>query len=181
MRAYELKSLRSREALDVVKAIMSEPTFEVHGITGGYSGPGVKTVVPFRAEAKISTRLVPNMDGDKIFQLVRNFVKERNPDVKVNKQASAAPYLGQFEGPYADAAREAMRFAFGKTPAFTREGGTIGACVYMQKYLKVPINFLGLSLPEHGYHAPNENYDWQQTSGGIKMFVRYFDEISRFK
>jgi acetylornithine deacetylase/succinyl-diaminopimelate desuccinylase-like protein len=119
------------------------------------------------------------MDGEKIFRLIRDFVKERNPDVKVNYQASAPPYLGQFEGPYANAAREAMRHAFGKTPAFTREGGTIGSCVSMEKYLKAPIIFLGLSLPEHGYHAPNENYDWQQTSGGIKMFVSYFDEISR--
>ena len=72
-----------------------------------------------------------------------------------------------------------MHFAFGKYPAFTREGGTIGACVSMQKYLKAPLIFLGLSLPEHGYHEPNENYDWQQTSGGVKMFVRYFDEISK--
>ncbi|MEW6733409.1 MAG: M20/M25/M40 family metallo-hydrolase [Acidobacteriota bacterium] len=180
MNAHGLKKLRSTDATDVVKAIMSEPTFEIHGITGGYNGPGVKTIVPYRAEAKISVRLVPDMDGNKIFRLVRDFVKERNPDIKVNFLASAPPYLGQFEGSYADAAREAMRFAFGKTPAFTREGGSIGACVSMQNYLKVPITFLGLSLPEHGYHAPNENYDWQQASGGIKMFVHYFDKISRF-
>lgn len=179
MKAHELKRMRSTDPATVVKAIMSEPTFEVHGITGGYSGPGVKTIVPHRAEAKISVRLVPDMNGDKIFRLIRDFAKERNPDVKVNYQASALPYLGEFEGAYADAARAAMRYAFGKVPAFTREGGTIGACVSMQKYLKAPITFLGLSLPEHGYHAPNENYDWQQTSGGIKMFVRYFDEISR--
>lgn len=181
MKAHELKSLRSNEAADVIKAVMSEPTFEIHGITGGYSGPGVKTVVPYHAEAKVSVRLVPDMDGKRIFNLIRDFVKERNPSVKVNYQASAAPYLGEFEGEYADAAREAMRYAFGQTPAFTREGGTIGACVSMQKYLKVPIIFLGLSLPEHGYHAPNENFDWQQTSGGIKMFVRYFDAISRLE
>ena len=72
-----------------------------------------------------------------------------------------------------------MKFGFGREPAFTREGGSIGAVVTMQKYLKAPITFLGLSLPEHGYHAKNENYDWEQTSGGIKMFVKYFDEISR--
>lgn len=181
MKVYGLKSLRSEKPLDVLKAIMSMPTFEVHGITGGYSGVGVKTIIPHHAEAKISIRLVPDMDGKKVFELVKDFVKKCNPDVEVNFQASASPYLGHFDGPYADAAREAMKFAFGKEPAFTREGGTIGACVSMQKYLKAPLIFLGLSLPEHGYHEPNENYDWQQASGGIKMFVRYFDELSKIK
>jgi acetylornithine deacetylase/succinyl-diaminopimelate desuccinylase-like protein len=74
-----------------------------------------------------------------------------------------------------------MKFAFGREPAFTREGGSIGAVVTMQKHLKTPITFLGLSLPEHGYHAKNENYDWGQTAGGVKMFVKYFEEISRLR
>jgi acetylornithine deacetylase/succinyl-diaminopimelate desuccinylase-like protein len=72
-----------------------------------------------------------------------------------------------------------MRTAFGKEPAFVREGGSIGAVVTMKKYLKAPIVFLGLSLPEHGYHAPNENFDWEQASGGMKMFARYFDTLAR--
>ncbi|KAF0235937.1 MAG: putative peptidase M20 [bacterium] len=181
IKVYGFNSLRFDNAVSVLEAIMSRPTFEVHGITGGYSGVGVKTIVPHQAQAKISMRLVPNMDGKKIFELIKNFVEKRNPDIKVNFLSSAPPYLGYFDGPFANAAREAMRFAFGKDPAFTREGGTIGACVSMQKYLKAPLIFLGLSLPEHGYHEPNENYDWQQASGGIKMFVRYFDEISRLK
>lgn len=74
-----------------------------------------------------------------------------------------------------------MKFAFGKEPAFTREGGSIRAVVTMEKYLKIPLMLLGLSLPEQGYHAPNENDDWQQASGGIKMFVRYFAEIAELK
>jgi acetylornithine deacetylase/succinyl-diaminopimelate desuccinylase-like protein len=74
-----------------------------------------------------------------------------------------------------------MRFAFGKKPAFVREGGSIGAVVTMQKHLKVPIVFLGLSLPEHGYHAPNENYDWEQASGGVKMFEKYFEILAARK
>ncbi|MBI4468255.1 MAG: M20/M25/M40 family metallo-hydrolase [Acidobacteria bacterium] len=181
MKAHELKSVRVKDAKRILKAVMSEPTFEVHGITGGYSGPGVKTIVPFRAEAKISMRMVPRMDPAKIVRLVRDFVRKRNPDVKVNTYGTLKPYLGQFSGPYADAGRLAMRFAFGKDPAFTREGGSIGAVVTMQKYLRVPITFLGLSLPEHGYHAINENFDWCQASGGIKMFVKYFSEIAKLK
>ena len=74
---------------------------------------------------------------------------------------------------------QAVQFAFRRTPAFVREGASIGAVVTMQKILKAPITIMGLSLPEHGYHAPNEYYDWGQASGGVKMFARYFEEISR--
>lgn len=183
MKAHELKSIRAnlKSEADVLKAFMALPTFEVHGITGGYNGPGVKTIVPYRAEAKISTRLVNNQRPAKIAKLVKDFVKELNPDVKVEAIQSLEPFLGDFTGPYADAARTAMKFAYSKDPAFTREGGSIGAVVTMQKHLRVPITFLGLSLPEHGYHAKNENYDWGQTAGGIKMFVKYFEEIAKLK
>lgn len=182
-KAHELKSIRPnmKTDADVLKAFMAMPTFELHGITGGYSGPGVKTIVPYHAEAKISTRLVPNQRPAKITKLIKDFVKTINPDVKVEATQALEPFMGDFEGPYADAARVAMKFAFGKEPAFTREGGSIGAVVTMQKHLKAPITFLGLSLPEHGYHAKNENYDWGQTAGGIKMFVKYFEEISGLK
>lgn len=182
-KAHELKSIRPnmKTDADVLQAFMSLPTFEVHGVVGGYSGPGVKTIVPHRAEAKISMRLVPNQKPAKILKLVKDFVKRINPDVKVSAEHALEPFLGDFTGPYADAARVAMKFAFGKEPAFTREGGSIGAVVTMQDYLKAPITFLGLSLPEHGYHAKNENYDWGQTSGGIRMFTKYFEEIARLR
>ncbi len=182
-KAHELKSIRKnlQSEADVLQAFMSLPTFELHGIVGGYAGPGVKTIVPHKAEAKISMRLVPNQKPEKILKLVKEFVKSVNPDVKVNAEHALQPYLGEFGGVYADAARTAMKFAFGKEPAFTREGGSIGAVVTMQDNLKCPITFLGLSLPEHGYHAKNENYDWGQTSGGIKMFVKYFEEIAQLK
>ena len=177
--AHELKKLRFDDPARVLRAIMAEPTFEVHGITGGYQGPGVKTIVPYRAQAKISTRLVPDQEPKKIFKLIRDFVREKNPDVKTEFKSALEPYIGEFDGPYAAAAGEAMKYSFGRKPAFTREGGSIGAVVTMKKHLKRPIVFLGLSLPEHGYHAKNENFDWGMASGGIKMFVRYFDEISR--
>jgi acetylornithine deacetylase/succinyl-diaminopimelate desuccinylase-like protein len=182
-KAHELKSLRPNmtSEAEVLKAIMAMPTFELHGITGGYSGAGVKTIVPYRAEAKISTRLVPNQRPAKIAKLVKDFVANLNPDVKVEALSGLEPFVGDFTGPYADAARTAMKFAFSKEPAFTREGGSIGAVVTMTKHLRAPITFLGLSLPEHGYHAKNENYDWGQTAGGIKMFVKYFEEVAKLK
>jgi len=178
-RAHELKKLRFDDPKRVLEAIMAQPTFEVHGIAGGYQGPGVKTIVPYYAQAKISCRLVPDQQPRKIFKLIRNFVQQKNPDIKTEFLAALEPYIGEFEGPYAQAASTAMKAAFGRAPAFTREGGSIGAVVTMKKYLKSPIVFLGLSLPEHGYHAKNENFDWGMASGGMKMFVRYFDEVSK--
>jgi acetylornithine deacetylase/succinyl-diaminopimelate desuccinylase-like protein len=176
--AHELKRIRAGSAREVMQRLWTQPTFEVHGIVGGYTGAGVKTAIAPAAEAKLSVRLVPNQDPDKIFALVRRFVKQRNPDVEVIPESFLRPFLGPREGPYIDAAADAMRAAFGKKPAFVREGGSIGAVVTMQKYLKAPIVFLGLSLPEHGYHAPNENYDWEQAAGGMQMFERYFANVA---
>jgi acetylornithine deacetylase/succinyl-diaminopimelate desuccinylase-like protein len=176
--AHELKSVRKGTAGDLMQRIWTQPTFEVHGMVGGYTGAGVKTAIAPAAEAKVSMRLVPNQDPDKVFKLVRQFIKKKNADVQVLPESFLRPFLAPREGPYIDAATDAMRFAFGKKPAFVREGGSIGAVVTMQKYLKVPIVFLGLSLPEHGYHAPNENYDWEQASGGMRMFERYFETLA---
>lgn len=180
-KAHELHSLRTDDPRDGSERIWARPTFEVHGIVGGYSGTGVKTIVPHEAEAKISMRLVPNQDPEKILKLFSDFVKSKCPDCVVTRAGTLRPYCGDFEGPYAKAATEAMVKAFGQQPAFTREGGSIGAVVSMHDVLKVPITFLGLSLPEHGYHAINENFDWKQASGGIKMFISYFDLLSKMK
>jgi acetylornithine deacetylase/succinyl-diaminopimelate desuccinylase-like protein len=179
--AHELHSLRTSNPREVMLRIWATPTFEVHGIAGGYQGPGVKTVVPPWAEAKVSMRLVPKQDPKRVFGLLKKAVARINKDVEVVEESGLEPYLGPFAGPYADAAREAVRFGFGSTPAFIREGGSIGAVVTMQKHLKAPIMFIGLSLPEHGYHAPNENYDWGQASGGIKAFVHYFGSVAAMR
>ena len=179
MKDHGFRSIRTRDPLEVMKRLWAHPTFEVHGVVGGYAGPGVKTIVPPRAELKASVRLVPDMKGEKIARLVKAFVKQRNPDVRVEAPSSAPPYKGVTTGPHADAARRAIAWAFGREPVFVREGGTIGAVLSMEQILKVPITFMGLSLPDHGYHAPNENYDWGQAEGGIVAFAKYFEEVSR--
>jgi acetylornithine deacetylase/succinyl-diaminopimelate desuccinylase-like protein len=172
------KSIRTEDPVDVMKRIWAMPTFEIHGVTGGYQGPGIKTIIPPRAAVKVSCRLVAHQDPKKIMKLIRDFVKEHNPDVKIVGEAAMQPYMGPTTGPLADAVKSAMKYAFGREPVFVREGGSIGAVVSMEKILKCPVMFLGLSLPEHGYHAPNENFDWQQASGGMVAFAKYFDELS---
>jgi acetylornithine deacetylase/succinyl-diaminopimelate desuccinylase-like protein len=177
--AHELTSLRPHSSdLRLMESIMTQPTFEVHGLVGGYTGPGIKTIVPHRAEAKLSTRLVPDQKPAKVFKQIKAFIKKRLPDAHVEHEASLEPYLAPLGGPYNAAAVRAMRDTFGREPGFTREGGSIGAVLTMQRLLRAPVIFMGLSLPEHGYHAINENYDWGQASGGMEMFCRYFHEIA---
>jgi acetylornithine deacetylase/succinyl-diaminopimelate desuccinylase-like protein len=181
MRAYGLQSLRATDPAEVLRRIWAAPTFEVHGLAGGYQGPGVKTVVPAEGELKVSMRLVPNQKPEKIFALLRRCVAKLNPAVSVRPEGMLQPFRGVVGGPYAEAMRRAVRTGFGKDPVFIREGGSIGAVATMQQAWRVPILFMGLSLPEHGYHAPNEFFDWGQASGGMKAFAAYLSEIAKME
>jgi acetylornithine deacetylase/succinyl-diaminopimelate desuccinylase-like protein len=127
----------------------------------------------------VSMRLVPNQDPKKVFRLVKDFVQKANPAVEVIAQGFLEPYLGPSSGPYAEAASRAVQDAFGRKPAFVREGVSIGAVLSMHRILKAPVLLMGLSLPEHAYHGPNENFDWGQAAGGMKMFLRYFEQVAR--
>jgi len=179
--AHHLKLMRSEDSMEVMKRIWGQPTFEIHGVVGGYQGPGLKSIVPPRAEVKASCRLVPGQDPEKIRRLIEAEVKEKNPDVKMEFEHAAPAFLTPMNGPLPALLKEAVKFAFEREAVFVRDGGTIGAMTSIEKVLKCPVLFLGLSLPEHGYHAPNENFDWQQASGGMVAFARYFEEIAELK
>ena len=180
-KAHHLKSLRVEDDLEVMKRIWGMPTLEIHGIAGGYQGPGLKSIVPPRAEVKASCRLVPGQDPKKIARLIKEAVKQKNPDIKIQFESMAPAFRTSVDGPLPDALKRAVKFAFNRDAVFVRDGGTIGAMTSIQKVLKCPILFLGLSLPEHGYHAPNENFDWQQASGGMMAFAKYFEEIANLQ
>jgi acetylornithine deacetylase/succinyl-diaminopimelate desuccinylase-like protein len=105
-------------------------------------------------------------------------VRERNQDVKVQFEHAAPAFRTVLEGELPQALKRAIKFSFGRDAVFVRDGGTIGAMTSIEKVLRCPVLFLGLSLPEHGYHAPNENFDWQQASGGMVAFAKYFEEIA---
>jgi acetylornithine deacetylase/succinyl-diaminopimelate desuccinylase-like protein len=176
--AHHLKKMRTEDPLEVMKRIWGMPTLEIHGIVGGYQGPGLKSIVPPRAELKASCRLVPVQDPQKIKKLITAAVKERNPDVRIQFESAAPAFRTVLEGELPQALKRAIKFAFGRDAVFVRDGGTIGAMTSIEKVLKCPVLFLGLSLPEHGYHAPNENFDWRQASGGMVAFAKYFEEIA---
>ncbi|MDQ5844311.1 MAG: M20/M25/M40 family metallo-hydrolase [Acidobacteriota bacterium] len=177
-KAHHLKKMRTEDSLEVMKRIWGMPTMEIHGLAGGYQGPGLKSIVPPRGELKVSCRLVPGQDPKKIAGLIKAAVKNINPDVDIHFESMAPAFRTKVEGALPEALKRAVKFAFKRDAVFVRDGGTIGAMTSIEKVLKCPILFLGLSLPEHGYHAPNENFDWQQASGGMVAFAKYFEEIA---
>jgi len=177
-KSYGLKKIQTHNTREAMLRIWCRPTFEVHGVVGGYAGPGVKTAIPPRAELKFSCRLAPGQDPRKAVLSLKRHVARINPDVRLELRGAIYPYLGEFSGPYANAASTAVRYGFSKRPAFVRAGGSDGAIVMMRRHLDAPLIMMGLSLPEHGYHAPNENFDWKQAFGGVKMLVKYFEQVS---
>ena len=177
-KAHHLKKMRTEDPMVVMKRIWGIPTMEIHGLAGGYQGPGLKSIVPPRGEVKASCRLVPGQNPKKIAGLIKAAVKKTNPDVEIHFESMAPAFRTRVEGPLPEALKRAVKFAFKRDAVFVRDGGTIGAMTSIEKVLKCPILFLGLSLPEHGYHAPNENFDWQQASGGMVAFAKYFEEIA---
>jgi acetylornithine deacetylase/succinyl-diaminopimelate desuccinylase-like protein len=178
-RDHRVSSLRQTDPLEVMRRLWALPTFEVHGVVGGYTGPGVKAAIPPAAEVKLSCRLVPNMTCDLTLDRIRRFIAERfSVDIQIHAEPGLDPYKGRTTGPLADAIREAYAFGFDAPAVFTREGGSIGAVPTMERVLGAPVVFLGLSLPEHGYHAPNEFFDWEQAEGGIAAFARFFEQVA---
>jgi acetylornithine deacetylase/succinyl-diaminopimelate desuccinylase-like protein len=177
-KAHGLRSLRFTDDARLREAIMTKPTFEVHGLTGGYAGPGVKTIVPHAAEVKLSCRLVPGQKPKEVFGRIKAFIATECPDAEVVFDAALEPYLADANGPFLQAARAAAKEAFGKDAALTREGGSIGAVVTMAKLLRKEVVLLGLSLPEDGYHAINESFSWRQAEDGMALFYRYFHHLA---
>jgi acetylornithine deacetylase/succinyl-diaminopimelate desuccinylase-like protein len=177
-----VRLLRSADALDVMERLWTRPTLEVHGLAGGHQGPGLKSIVPARGELKVSCRLVPGQDPDRIARLVLAFAKAHNPDVvgEVTPGGSAAS-VWEPTGPLAAAVKASVAFAFGREPAFVRDGGSIGTVLSMEKVLGCPVGFLDLSMPDHGYHAPNENFEWGQAAAGMAAFARLAWEWSRVR
>lgn len=176
--AHDLHALESDVPLEVMLRIWARPTFEIHGLTGGHMGPGLKTIVPDEAELKISFRLVPDQDPQALGERLVEFVRAVVPDVEVEVSGYLAPYRGPAEGRVHEAIAAALTEATGRVPVTVREGGSIGAVPILADLLGVPVHFLPLSLPEHGYHAPNERFDWTQAKVGMTAFAKVFERLA---
>jgi len=156
------------------------PTLEVNGIWGGYSGPGSKTIIPARAGAKISCRLVPDQDPAEVAALVAAALEAAAPPtvrVKVSVESGGHPVVTPIDHPAVQAARRAMRHGFGSDPAIIRTGGSIPPVATFQALLGMPSVLVGVGLPDDQIHAPNERFDLEQYASGVRTVARLWDEL----
>ncbi|MBP6715412.1 MAG: dipeptidase [Acidobacteria bacterium] len=167
-----------------LERVWGRPTFEVNGILGGFTGEGAKTVIPAVAMAKVSMRLVPNQDPDKIAELFQKYVEEVAPptvEVKVTRMHGGKPWITEYDNPFVQAAGRAIEQGFGKSPVFCREGGSIPVVSTFQEELQVPAVLFGVGLPDENAHAPNEKLDLTNFHNGIVASAILYDEIAGIK
>ena len=158
------------------------PTLEINGIWGGYTGEGAKTVLPSKAYAKISARLVPNQSSEKITNILLNYFKSIAPasvTVEAELHHGGEPYMTPIDSKGYKAASKAVETTFGKTPIPVRGGGSIPICSLLEKELNTKIIFMGFGLDNDNLHSPNEKYNLENYYKGIETipyFHKYFAE-----
>ena len=160
------------------------PTLEINGIWGGYTGEGAKTVLPSKAYAKISSRLVPNQTSEKMTELLLNYFKSIAPscvEVKAELHHGGEPYMTPIDSKGYKAASKAVETTFGKKPIPVRGGGSIPICSILEKELGVKIIFMGFGLDNDNLHSPNEKYNVENYFKGIETipyFHKYYAELT---
>ncbi len=158
------------------------PTIELNGIWGGYIGEGAKTVLPSKAFAKISARLVPNQQSDKMTEILINHLQKIAPPyvtVKASLHHGGEPYMTPIDSVAYKAASKAMETTFGKLPIPVRGGGSIPICALFEKELGIKIVFMGFGLDSDNLHSPNEKFNIANYYKGIETipyFHKYFSE-----
>jgi acetylornithine deacetylase/succinyl-diaminopimelate desuccinylase-like protein len=159
----------------------ARPTLDVNGMWSGFQGDGTKTIIPAHAHAKVSCRLVPNQDPDRIFEQFRAFVEEVAPPgvtTSVRMLGGGLPSLTPIDHPATQAAARALEAAFGRQPVYIREGGSIPVCSSFERVLDLPVVLMGFDPPDQRAHAPNEWMDLTNYERGIRAVARVWDEVA---
>jgi acetylornithine deacetylase/succinyl-diaminopimelate desuccinylase-like protein len=173
-------SLGGEQGFGTLERIWSRPTCEVNGLLSGYTGEGAKTVLPSRAMAKVSCRLVPDQDPAKIAKLFRAHVKRVAPKgVKVDVKYihGGMPWKAELSGSLYDAARGALRAAFGKDPVIVGEGGSIPVVGDFERVLEAPVLLLGFGLPGENAHAPDEWISIDNFNRGLRAVATLYEQL----
>jgi acetylornithine deacetylase/succinyl-diaminopimelate desuccinylase-like protein len=164
-----------------LERLWGRPTLEVNGIWGGFSGEGAKTIIPARAAAKLSCRLVPDQEPDAIADRVAAHVERLAPPgvrVQVQRLHGGRPVLTPLEHPALQAAARAVARGFGKPPVFIREGGSIPFVATIVEQLRLPAILLGAGLPDEHTHAPNEFFHLENFYRGMHAVAYLWDELA---
>ena len=178
--AIDVEALKGEEGYSTLERTGARPSFDVCGIWGGYTGEGAKTVLPSKAFAKISTRLVANQDNEKIAQLLVDYLAEIAPDyikVKVTPLHGGQAYACPLDLPEYKAAEKAYEEVFGKRPLPVRRGGSIPIIATFEEKLGIKTILMGFGLEEDTIHSPNESFRVDMFKKGIETIIRFYQHL----
>jgi acetylornithine deacetylase/succinyl-diaminopimelate desuccinylase-like protein len=182
---YTEKEMGARElvgepGVPLFDRLWARPTLEVHGIRGGFTGEGAKTVIPARAVAKVSVRLVADQRPEEAAEQLKTAVKAACPrgvNAEFKVLHSGAPSLTNPDNRFIHAAAEAMKQVFGKETVYIRSGGSIPIVGVFDRYLGIPSVMMGFGLPDDNLHAPNEKFHLPNFFRGIESVARYLEAL----
>lgn len=172
--------LTGEPGYSVLERTWARPTLEVHGMPGGFTAAGAKTVIPAKASAKVSMRLVPNQEPEEIFAAFSKYVQSLVPrgiQLKIKKHSLGPASLIRTDNRYVKASTEAMKEVFGKETVYIRSGGSIPIVSDFDKYLGIPSVMMGFGLPDDNLHAPNEKFHIPNFYRGIESVIRFFQKL----
>lgn len=170
------------EGYSLFERMTIRPALIVNGIAGGYTGPGIKTVIAKRALARLSMRLVPAQEPAEIARLLQRHIAAIKPPAvytRLKIMGASPPVVIPHRHPVMSAARRAVYQVWGVPPVFTRSGGTIPLVAHLQRRFDVPIILLGFGLPDDDIHAPNEKISLPNFFCGIETIIRFLEECRR--
>ncbi len=174
------KTLVGERGYSVLERTWARPSLDVHGMPGGFTGAGAKTVIPAKALAKVSMRLVPGMTPAKAFAQYKTYVEKIAPagvDIDVRLIHSGEPCLIPTGNPYIQAATRALHEVWGRDTVFIRSGGSIPIVGDFAKHLNLPSVMMGFGLPDDNLHAPNEKFNLKNFELGIQSLIRFLEEV----
>jgi acetylornithine deacetylase/succinyl-diaminopimelate desuccinylase-like protein len=175
-----VKELYGEKGFTTLERVWARPTLECNGIWGGFTGEGAKTVLPSKASAKISMRLVPDQksaDAAKLFEKQIRKLAPKTVSVTVRSLHGGEAAITPIDSPGVVAAVKALEKGFGKKPLYQREGGSIPIVVQFKQLLGLDTVLLGFGLPDENAHAPDEFLNLDNFYGGIKTSVHFFNEL----
>ncbi|HEV1283903.1 MAG TPA: dipeptidase [Bryobacteraceae bacterium] len=171
--------LTGEPGYSVLERVWARPTLEVHGIAGGFTAAGAKTVIPATATAKVSLRLVPRQNAAKIVAAYKKFVADNAPagiEVEVRVLSAGEAIMVNPDHPAIDVAARAFRDVLGRETVFVRSGGSIPIVGDFARHLHIPTILMGFGLPDDGLHSPNEKYKLSNYYAGIVTIAHFFEQ-----
>jgi acetylornithine deacetylase/succinyl-diaminopimelate desuccinylase-like protein len=175
-------TLAGEAGYSTLERLWIRPTLEINGMLSGYTGEGSKTVLPAHAMAKVSSRLVPDQDPDRIAMLLQDHIRNVAPPgvrVDIDVLHGGKPWRAHIEGPLYDAATRALEQAFGKKPVYAGEGGSIPIVPEFEKVLNAPVLLMGFGLPGENAHAPDEWMSIENFEKGTHAAAALLEEFGR--